>query len=626
MPRPLVFAALLILPLLAALMADRAFPPAIIPPVGTELVDRNTRLLAVLPAPGGVWRLSPGDVSPAFTDELIRTEDRRFWYHPGVDPISLARAAVQALRTGRIVSGGSTLTMQVVRLLEPRPRTLRSKLIEIARALQLEAHHTKPEILRLWLTLAPYGGNLQGVRAASLAWFGVPPAQLDPAQSALLVAIPRRPEALRPDRHPAAARLIRDRIFASDDPVPDRRLPMPATGGAVLRALGQGAFIRTTLDLPLQQALERLAADRLRDLPPRVSLALLVADLPAREIRAIVGGAWGSEPRAGALDLTQALRSPGSTLKPFLYAMAFEDGLVTPQTRITDLPRHFGVYAPENLNGGHAGRVTVADALRQSLNLPAVALLDQLGPARFAATLRAAGAHLVLPAGAEPSLPLALGGVGITLRDLAALYAALATNGIARPLALLPAPAPAHDFLAPEAARLTADVLTQPFPAGGPAGVAWKTGTSWGGRDVWSFGFDQAHLAAVWVGRPDGTPMPGATSRDLALPILSRLFDLLPPSPRSVSPMAAPRRLELATTDTLRLIFPPPGATLSADGPVPLRAIGGQRPLSFLVDGAPIPAEAAQRQATWQPAGPGFYSITVLDAGGEAARASVRVR
>ena len=318
---------------LGVVALDRLYPPNLsrLAQTGSEVVDRNGRTLALLPAPGGVWRFrtSADDVSPEFLNLLLAVEDRRFYRHPGVDPLALARAAVQWARTGKIVSGGSTLTMQAVRLLEPRPRTLRSKAIEILRAVQLEAHLSKRDILGVWLTLAPFGGNLEGVRAGSLAWFGVPPSQLDAAEAALLVAIPRRPEALRPDRHPERARALRDRILALGDPgaigspVPTHRFAMPRHAPQIVAALPPAPRIPTTLDLPLQAALERLANAQLAAMPERVSMALLIADAGTREVRAIYGGAWGQESRAGALDLTRAVRSPGSALKPFIYALAF---------------------------------------------------------------------------------------------------------------------------------------------------------------------------------------------------------------------------------------------------------------------------------------------------------------
>ncbi|HKM60977.1 MAG TPA: penicillin-binding protein 1C [Acidisphaera sp.] len=633
-------------PLLLAAAAwglDRAFPPDLhrLDVVGTEVLDRNGRPLALLPAPGGVWRFAaaPADVSPAFLDLLIRTEDRRFWLHPGVDPVAIVRAAAQMLRAGHVVSGGSTLAMQAARLLEPRPRTLRSKLIEAARALQLEWRYGRQGVLRIWLTLAPYGGDLEGVRAGSLAWFGREPSALEPDEAALLVAIPRRPEALRPDRHHDAAQALRDRILgpagvADASPVPAARTPLPRHAPQIVAGLARAhpgqAQIATTVDVKLQTALERLAADRLRDLPPRESLAIVVADAASREIRAAYAGAWRDPDRAGALDLTRAIRSPGSALKPFIYALAFEDGIVGPQTQLADLPRLFGTYAPENFDRGFAGGITAAEALRQSLNLPAVALLDRIGPLRFVEALRDAGAPLRLPRGAAPSLPLALGGGGTTLRDAAGLYAALATDGTARPLTLIAGDtSPSHAFLQQRAAATVANVLTRPLPGATRAAVAWKTGTSWGGRDAWAFGFDTRDVVGVWVGRPDGTPVAQATGAATALPILGSVFDLLPHAPRSPTPLQAEQRDVNAPAlgeDNLRLLFPPPGAVLGADSTVTIRAMGGQRPLTFLVDGAPIASMPVRRETTWTPPGPGFYLLTVLDAEGEAAHANIRAK
>ncbi len=615
----------------AAVALDRAFPPDLsrLSVLGSEIVDRQGRTVALLPAPGGVWRFRTGarDVSPAYLAALIRTEDRQFYRHPGVNPLALLRALAQDIRAGRVVSGGSTLTMQAARLLEPRPRTIRSKVIEIARALQLEARFSKDEILGIWLTLAPFGGNLEGLRAGALAWFGTSPRLLEPAQAALLVAIPRRPEALRPDRHPERARALRDRILGEDGgEVPTQRLKLPRHAPQAMAALAGPPRVATTLDLPLQEALERLAAERAADLPDRASLAILIADAPAREIRALVSGGGGrGEGRGGFLDLTRAIRSPGSALKPFIYGMAFQDGLAAPETVLDDAPRRFGHYAPEDFDRSFAGAVTAAEALRRSLNLPAVALLDRVGPLRFAAALQAAGVTLRLPPGADPSLPLALGGAGITLRQLAGLYAALATDGANAPLALRPEDhAAARPLLDPRAASAVAGVLTQPFPDFAGEGVAWKTGTSWGGRDAWALGFDAHHAAAVWIGRPDGTPLPGATGRSLALPLLARVFGLLPPAPRALPP--SEKREALPSADALRLLFPPPDAVLQTDGTVVLRAMGGRRPLTFLVDGAPLHADPARREAAWTPLGAGFYRLTVLDADGAAAHAAVRVK
>ncbi|WP_424811807.1 penicillin-binding protein 1C [Roseococcus sp. YIM B11640] len=611
---------------------DRALPPpmARFENLAREVTARDGRLLSVLPAPGGVWRLRtrPEDVPPHLLSLLIAAEDARFDWHPGVDPLALTRAAFQWIRAGRVVSGGSTLSMQAARLLEPRPRTLRSKLIEIARALQLEWRYGKRGVQEIWLTLAPQGGNLEGLRAGSFAWFGRPPSALDTSESALLVALARRPEALRPDRHPDAARRARDAVLLRRAPdiatgaeialageVPARRRPMPRLAPHFARERREGP---TTIDLDLQRGVESLARETLRRLPERVSLALMVMDLSSRETRAIVGGDWMNPSRAGALDLTRAIRSPGSTLKPLIYALAFEAGIVTPDTVLEDVPRRFGDYAPENFDREFQGRLRIADALRLSLNQPAVALLNGLGPLRLSSAMKAGGVVPRLPPGAEPALPLALGGVGVTLREMVGLYAMLGNGGRAA--------GAGQAVVEPRAARLATSILVQRFPGGGPEGIAWKTGTSWGGRDAWALGMDQRHVAGVWLGRPDGTPMPGATGAQLALPVLAQLFERLPPAPRPAAPQRTLATGSGPPTDALRLLFPPPRSTLPEAGRVILRASGGQRPLTFLVDGVPLATDPARRETGWVPPGPGFYRITVLDAAGSAAGTQLRVR
>ncbi|MGI4794271.1 MAG: penicillin-binding protein 1C [Janthinobacterium lividum] len=623
------------------LVLDRMYPPDFsrLAVAGTEVLDREGRTLGMVPAPGGIWRLrtTVDDLSPVFLDLLLRTEDRRFYRHHGVDLLALGRATTQWVVAGRVVSGGSTLTMQAARLLEPRRRTLVSKMIEAFRALQLEERLDKRQILGIWLTLAPYGGNLEGVRAGAQAWFGERPAALDQAQAALLVAIPRRPEALRPDRHADRAALLRNRLLGPDaaafggEPMPASRIGFPRHAEAALRPVLAAAVaepVRTTLDLPLQIALERSIVDQLQAVPPRASLSAMVVDAESREVRAVVSGD-GSRARGGALDLTRAWRSPGSALKPLLYGLAFQDGLVSPSTPVNDLPRHFGRYAPEDFDRSFAGEVTAAEALQRSLNLPAVSLLDRIGPHRFHAWLMAAGIGLRLPPGAGASLPLALGGVGIQLRDLVRLYAALGTDGQSLPLRWVPGggDAPTRPLLQPSAAAIVADVLTRPFPGGGLSGIAWKTGTSWGGRDAWAAGFDRRNVVAVWAGRPDGTAIPGATGVRMALPVLHQVFGLLPAAPRP-DYQSAPATAATPRTDTaaMTLLFPPPGATLSADGPVPIRVMGGRRPVTFLVDGISVPSAAVSRTALWQPDGPGFYTLAAQDADGSVVKVQVRVR
>jgi penicillin-binding protein 1C len=628
----------------ASAAADRAFPPDLsrLSAPGGVVRDAEGRTLALRATKDGVWRLTTRvwDVPPSFLNMLIAVEDRRFHDFPGVDPLAVLRAVWQAVRAGHVVSGGSTFTMQVARLLRPEPRTLSAKLIECLRALQLSERFDKRQILSMWLSLAPFGGNLVGVEAASRAYFGEPARELDPAQAALLIALPRRPEALRPDHHPAAARRVRDQIIvraeqqgllnraeamvALAEPVPLRRLPMP--DDVPLLFARRGGTVEATLQRPLQRALHALAENELQQLPTRVSLAVLIADLRTRAVLAAVPNEVGNDDRAGALDLTRAVRSPGSTLKPFLYALAFEDGLADPRTLLPDAPQEFMGYAPEDFSHRFSGRVTAADALQRSLNLPAVALLARYGPHRFVAQLSAAG--LSLPPRATASLPVILGGAGITPRHLLALYCALATDGRVVPLRFAAgAGGQAYTLLSPAAAEQVAAILTRPFPTRGPEGIAWKTGTSAGNRDSWAIGFDHEHAVAVWIGRPDGSARPGEAAADTAVPVLMRVFGLLPPAPRLLPPTlaASTSPARVPELDPLRIISPPSAATLEAGRPILLRAVGGKRPLYFLVDGAPISSVPALRETEWMPPGPGFFHVRVLDAAGHSANISLRI-
>ncbi|TQF79630.1 penicillin-binding protein 1C [Elioraea sp. Yellowstone] len=637
---------------------DRLFPPNLsrAEAVSAEVTDRDGATLAVFPAPGGVWRLrtTVADVPPAFVAMLLAREDARFRWHPGADPLALARAAAQAARHGRIVSGGSTITMQVARLLEPRPRTVLAKVVEIARACQLEVRYSKDEILGLWLTLAPFGGNLEGVRAAALALFGRPPAGLDPAELALLVALPQRPSALRPDRFPERAAAARDRVLdiaeaagalspraaadARAAPVEAARHAMPRLAWHLAVREAGGGRVATTLEAPLQAALERLGAEIAATLDERANLAVVVLRNADRTIAAHLGALPG-ETRGGALDLAHAVRSPGSSFKPFLYALAFDAGAVRPETRIADLPRRFDGYAPENFDRGFVGDVTAAEALRLSLNLPAVAVADAFGPLAFVAALGRAGAPPRFPpAQSGPGLPVALGGFGTTLMEATALAAALADDGsVAAPVWRAGKTAARQPFVSREAAGAVRAILAGSTPPPGmppqlhPPRIAWKTGTSWGHRDAWALGVSATHTVGVWVGRPDGTPLPGQTGRATATPLMLRVFALLPdpgplPDAPPLPPAPALARLGPASADRLRLIFPPDGAALAAGAAVTLRAAGGQRPLTWLVDGAPIASVRHRRDTAWQPPGPGFYRITVVDAEGAAAVAELRVR
>jgi penicillin-binding protein 1C len=646
------------------------------------VLARDGTLLRPFVTKDGRWRLpvSAVDVDPRMLAVLRAYEDSRFDDHRGVDLMALARAAAQAAWNGRVVSGASTLTMQVARLMEPRDeRTLAAKARQMVRALQLERALSKDEILALYLTLAPYGGNIEGIRAASFAYFGREPKRLSHAEAALLVALPQAPELRRPDRFPDAARRARARVLAraeaagllsaaeraaaGAEPVPTARsaFPMLAAHAAesALAERPDERIQRLTIDARIQSALQHLARERGDRLGPRQNLAILVIDNASNEIRAQIGAArYLDAERLGAIDMTRALRSPGSTLKPFVYALAFETGLAHPETLLDDRPSRHGAYAPDNFDLTFQGTVTARRALQHSLNVPAVELLADLGPPRFLARLRQAGAEIVIPGDAPPGLAVGLGGLGVTLADLAKLYAGLARGGETAPLqrrAGEPAEAPGGSIADPVAAWYVADILKgAPPPDNALANrIAFKTGTSYGFRDAFAVGFDRRFTVAVWVGRPDGAPVPGMTGRGAAAPILFDAFSRIGGEPEAIP---APPHALLATTATLppplrhirkdapktiaatvasplRIAFPPEGARVdlglsgaSVDlGQLALKAQGGVAPLIWLVNGAPLTSGRHRRETFWRPDGAGFARVSVIDATGATDSVTVRL-
>lgn len=658
-------------------------PPELLRSV--EVVDRNGLLLRPFSLPDGRWRLSakPGQVDKRYLEMLVAYEDRRFKDHFGVDPLALIRATYQLVTNGEIVSGGSTLSMQVARLIEPRKhRTMVAKFAEIVRAMQLEARLSKQEILELYLTLAPFGGNLEGVRAASHAYFGKEPLRLTTGEAALLVALPQSPEVRRPDRAADVAVRARNRVIdrmlaanvitvaeanrARDEAVPHvrRELPQfaPHAAEAAIAAFPKQQRHHLAIDATIQRRLEELVREKIPALGSHVSVAVLVADNETGEVLARVGSTgFNDMERAGRIDMTRGVRSPGSTLKPFIYGLGFEDGIAHPETLIEDRPTRFGTWRPENFDLSFQGTVTLRRALQLSLNVPAVALLESVGPQRLFARLETSGAQLQLPQGEVPGLAIGLGGLGLRLEDLTTLYAALARGGEAFPLV--------HRLdvknenqrrvrlLDPVSAWYVGNILIgAPPPENAIFGkIAFKTGTSYGYRDAWSIGFDGKRTIAVWVGRPDGQPVPGMIGRAVAAPIL---FDAFARAVPKIEPLrAAPAGAIVASTarlplplrrfmplgetrnfasaePPLKIVFPLNGAQLalerngplSAPLPIAIKTNGGNGPYRFLVDGSPV-GEAGLRNVTfWQPQGPGFVRFTVIDAAGATDSVVVRLQ
>jgi penicillin-binding protein 1C len=647
-------------------------------------IDRNGALLRAFTTPDGRWRLpiTAKDVDPRFIAMLIAYEDHRFYTHPGVDVLSLGRAALQWASHGHIVSGGSTVTMQVARLLAPRTeKSLSGKLGQIVRAIDIERHTDKTGVLDLYLALAPYGGNIEGLRAASLTYFGREPKRLSIGEAALLVALPQSPETRRPDRFPDIARAARDtvldRVFARGvitgaerdaakrEAVPLARKTFPILAAhaseQALRRAPKERIHKLTLDAKLQTSVEALAREAAVAIGSKLSCAILVIDNASGEIRAHVGAAdYFSQERAGSLDMTSAIRSPGSTLKPFIYALAFENGIAHPETILDDRPKHYGSYAPENFDLSFQGTVTARHALQSSLNLPAVELLDEIGPARFIARLRNAGARVVLPDDTAPGLAAALGGLGISLRDLAALYAGLARGG-SMPMLTETPDVRAEDtntrrIAGPVASWYVADILRgAPPPLNAAFGqIAYKTGTSYGYRDAFAIGFDKAYTIAVWLGRPDNGSVFGLAGRQAAAPVLFDAFARLgggheflsPPAGILVSRTTAlppplrhlrkdvPKTFGADSAAQLKIAFPPEGARVdlglaaatppSSNTRLSLKAEGGVLPLRWIVNGVPLGEPDLRRHAAWTPDGAGFVRVSVIDARG--ATDSVLVR
>lgn len=646
--------------------------PVTLAETSTEVRDRDGVLLRVYTVGNGVWRLMPHlpDVDPTYLEMLIRYEDKRFWRHSGVDGLATLRAAAQAVRNGRPVSGASTLTMQVARLLEDGSTgQWRGKIRQIRLALALERRLDKSEILSLYLTHAPFGGSLEGLRAASLAWFGKEPRRLTPSQAALLVALPQSPETRRPDRQPVRARQARDRVLqrlqseglltpeqrrmATSAALPDRMRAFPNLAAHLSDRLRSQFPERLRFDLTLsaqvQTKIETLVTDAARQAGSRVSAALVVADHHTGEIVASVGSpSYGlTDGRQGFVDMTRAIRSPGSTLKPLVYALAFDQGLAHPETLIHDGPVRFERYAPSNFDGVFRGDIRVRDALRLSLNIPVVKLTRELGPARLMAAIRRSGAETRLPGG-TPGLAISLGGLGISLHDLVQLYAALARGGQAQSLQAdrFDPSETGQRVVSEVAAWQIGDILSGlPHPSGAPdSALAYKTGTSYGHRDAWAIGFDGRHVIGVWMGRADGTPVPGAFGGELAAPVLFEAFghlkpnlDPLPPPPPATlivsgSDLPPPlRRFRArnatfaADPDSPELIFPPDGAVLGGSvRSVTLKLRGGLAPYLILANGRPVATGQRRTEFSIPAPGLGFSTLVVIDRWGRADRVTVQ--
>ncbi len=542
---------------------DALFPLPPLPRYSTVVTAADGTVLHAFLTPDDKWRLATerAELTPTLRKALIFKEDRWFYWHPGVNPLAVARAVWRNLTTGRRTSGASTLTMQVARMLQPAGRTYGSKLRELARALQLEWHFSKDEILHLYLNLAPYGSNVEGLKSAALLYFQKSPEVLSLAEITALVVVPNRPSSLRLGANNAAVRATRDRwlrrfseahLFESQtitdalaEPLTVRRHEAPKAAPhlswRLARESNAGPTIRSTIRPAVQAKAEALVKNyvaRLRALNIR-NAAVLVLDNPTRTVVAYVGSADFNDPTdGGQVDGIRAVRSPGSALKPLLYATAFDRGILTPKMQLLDVPTSFGGYEPENFDQQFHGPVTAEFALANSLNVPAVRVLRDVSTPVLVGQLKKAGFETVKRAGPKLGLSLVLGGCGVTLEELTNLFATFAHGGQFEKARLTTTAerSPRVPIVSPEASFLTTKILAQITRPDLPNGydytyhlpkIAWKTGTSFGKRDAWSIGYNARFTVGVWVGNFSGEGVPELSGATIATPLLFDVFNAI---------------------------------------------------------------------------------------------------
>ncbi len=604
------------------------------------------------------------EVSPLYINTLLAREDKYFRKHIGINPFSLLRAGFQWIRYGHVISGGSTITMQTARLLEPRKRNISSKLIECFRALQLEWHYSKNDILKIYMTLAPFGGNIEGVNAATMAYFNKKPLHLTPSDVALLVAMVQSPSRLNPCLFPQKAQTARENLllFMAENaliskeearinakaPLPKRKVrpprEIPQLAWRLKKQYNNKAVIRTTIDLSLQKKIEFVLQSYKPFLPTNANAAILVVDHQKQNPLAYVASRdYFDEDGHGYVDYINAYRSPGSTLKPFIYGLGFDLGYVSKNTLLLDERRRFGAYFPRNFDKEIYGTVSTSDALAMSLNTPVVGLLNQIGVIRFVGLLKEAGIEPRFPNTFDsPSLAIALGGLGMTLEQLVTLYTALAHEGKITHLSYLEGSPPLYeqDIFSKQAALQISTILKTKMDNGRFFSI--KTGTSYGHRDALVLAYDHRYVIGIWIGMPDGSPMGPVYARDVSVPLLNKIANVIPQTPSPLAQFEETLSLKNLSSskeqdENLRkkapnLLFPVDETVIELDRAetgykaIPLSVTGGQRPFTWLIDDKPLSAPVWQQKQFWTPSKPGFYTIAVVDAQGQVDRANIEVR
>jgi penicillin-binding protein 1C len=533
-------------------------------PIETALLEDTSNIVSfenknwayVTTNKSGKWRFKVKikDIDPRFVHLLIAYEDQRFYSHYGIDPLAMFRAFAQWIVEGRIISGASTITMQLAKLLHPRPRTISSKIIEIFRAFQLEYYFSKKEILEAYLTLAPYGGNIEGIISASMRYFDKKPYSLQAHQMALLVALPQSPESHRPDRQPKRSEKARRKILkyakaegiisdyelkqSLDAPLPDRLYPMPRYAGHIapkLLAKATSLSPRITLHENLQIQLEKWAVSKSLILDTETTLAVLVVRNHDASIQAYLGSHNRfSTTVSGYIDMIRAIRSPASTLKPFIYTEGFEQYVLHPHTIIRDEQTLFGDYMPHNFSNEYTGEVRIDEALQKSLNIPAVKVLQRIGVNKFFNKIEDFVSDDFFIPKDTATLPIALGGIGLSMWQLTELYVALANKGSSASLHYLHSKEKQSiqkKLFSIKSSEMTTDILRQMKAPQGFSNrgqnIAYKTGTSYGYRDAWTVAYSREYTVCVWVGKPNNSIQIKRTGSNTASPLAFEVFSIL---------------------------------------------------------------------------------------------------
>jgi penicillin-binding protein 1C len=574
----------LILHLLFPLQIDVDYAPVVLARDGTPLYTWITR--------DQQWRMQAQlrEITPELKKAIVYKEDKRFYYHPGIDLLSVTRAAGSNIFHLKRTSGASTITMQVARMLDRQPRSYWRKLVEMFRALQLELRYSKDEILQLYLNLVPYGSNIQGVKAASLLYFNKSPDQLSLAEITALSIIPNRPNSLVMGKDNARIVAARNKwlqrfrkaglfpVATVDDALQE---PLEAYRHDPPRMAPQLAWrlrwtypgmqvIHSTIDAGKQLKAEGLVTNYVRALQLQniYNAAVIVIDNRTHEVLTYIGSPdFMDRAHQGQVDGVRAPRSPGSTLKPLLYGLAFDKGLLTPKTVVADVPVNFAGYAPENYDLDFRGNVSIETALRQSLNIPAVKTLNALGAANMITGMKQAGMSTLQEKKNKPGLSLILGGCEVRLDELSNVYSAFANGGAYHSLRWLDSSSAGKtrtgkQVLSPAAAYMLTGILSElsrpdlPNMAANAVGVphiAWKTGTSYGRKDAWSIGYDRNYTVGVWIGNFNGMGAPGLNGAGTATPLLFQLFNALGPAPAAApnAPASLASRLVCAKTGKL---------------------------------------------------------------------------